>query len=421
MDEIALRSGKDGSKEDHYRSVLERMVAAASQDHSQVRTLIYEFARRKLRKDLFRQFEDGDWEEIEHHVSTLENAINGIEADFSYEVPSLPKSTARSDPQGEEKRPSGVEKGPVRLGEALDPISNRGIVVGDYVGNTIRPTRLPALGADRSQPIVTIINDHEALPASHSAKYLQSPFWQAAQLVIAVVLGVGIFSAIDGSTAFGWLRRLHGPTNVEQTSLAGSAMNTTPIRKPPSLVSLAALGTGMPDIPIPNSYGVYAVGGGQATSLDTLPIKVPDPRVAISAAISTPSQAHLPAGPIQFLVYRRDVANNVPDRVSVRVIAQVARALTFDQKGAAFSNVDRSWVVRSNSYMMSVTPVAENPEMVVIQPELKSTALPSGRYALVLKSGAYDFTIDGPAHDPAHCLERTDAVGVPIYTECRKP
>jgi hypothetical protein len=419
MDEIALRSGKDGSKEDHYRSVLERMVAAASQDHSQVRTLIYEFARRKLRKDLFRQFEDGDWEEIEHHVSTLENAINGIEADFSYEVPSLPKSTARSDPQEEEKRPSGVEKGPVRLGEALDPISSRGIVVGDYVGNTIRPARLPALGGDRSQPIVTIINDHETRPASRPAKYLQSPLWQAAQLVIAVIFGVGIYSAIDGSTAFGWLRRLYGPANVlEQTTPASDAVNTSAIKRVPSL---AALGTGMPDIPVPNSYGVYAVGGGRATSLDTLPIKVPDPRVAISAAISAPSQAHLPAGPIQFLVYRRDVTNNVPDRVSVRVIAQVARALTFDQKGAAFSNVDGSWVVRSNSYMMSVTPVAENPEMVVIQPESKSTALPSGRYALVLKSGAYDFTIDGPVHDPAHCLERTDTVGVPIYTECRKP
>jgi len=39
----------------------------------------------------------------------------------------------------------------------------------------------------------------------------------------------------------------------------------------------------------------------------------------------------------------------------------------------------------------------------------------------VLKDGAYDLTLDGPVVDTAHCLERTDALEAPIYTECRSP
>ena len=93
MDDIVLRSMANGTKQDHYQSVLARMVSAVSQDHGQLRTLIYEFARRKLRKDLFRQFEDGDWSEIEKQISTLEAAIGQIEEDFSHTVPRLSYKT----------------------------------------------------------------------------------------------------------------------------------------------------------------------------------------------------------------------------------------------------------------------------------------------------------------------------------------
>src|ERR1700689_1080457 len=100
MDEIVLRSLANGTKQDHYHSVLGRMVSAVSQDHAQLRTLIYEFARRKLRKDLFRQFEDGDWSEIEKQITTLEAAIGQIEADFSNTVPGLSFETEKAPSAG---------------------------------------------------------------------------------------------------------------------------------------------------------------------------------------------------------------------------------------------------------------------------------------------------------------------------------
>lgn len=54
--------------------------------------------------------------------------------------------------------------------------------------------------------------------------------------------------------------------------------------------------------------------------------------------------------------------------------------------------------------------------MVVIRPDHADFAFPAGRYALVLKKEAYDFTVDGAIHDRAHCLERTDALGGGVYS-----
>ena len=104
----------------------------------------------------------------------------------------------------------------------------------------------------------------------------------------------------------------------------------------------------------------------------------------------------------------------------MRVIAQVVRALTFDPSGKpTTAKIPDTWVVRSNAYQMRAAPVPENPEMITIRPDPPDFIFPARRYALVLKGAAYDFTVDGPITDPAHCLERTDALASPIYTECR--
>jgi hypothetical protein len=99
----------------------------------------------------------------------------------------------------------------------------------------------------------------------------------------------------------------------------------------------------------------------------------------------------------------------------------VARSLTFDPAGKAITTkLENTWVVRSNSYPMRVSPVPDNPEMIVIRPDRPDFVLPAGRYALVFKNVAYDFTVDGQSTDAAHCLERTDALESPVYTECRR-
>lgn len=405
MDAVGRHSVHQVAKQDHYHSVLSRMVTAVSQDHNQLRTLIYEFARRKLRKDLLRQFEDGDWSEIERQISTLESAINQVEADFAGVAPPSPSPPPALSFNGNEATSS----------PPLNPISQKDLV--DDHGSETLPEFLSPRVRDVAQPapIITVTEYRHAAAPGHFA----ANFWRTVQLVIAVLLGLGIYSTINGEAALYMLTFHHfGQPTTTSVPAATSPQNTVANNSPTPETKIRS---GVTDLPLPTSYGVYAVVNGQLISLDTLPIRVPDSRVAISAMITTPSQAHVPDGQTQFIVYRRDLANDAPDRVSLRVVAQVMRALTFSDGGKpTYTNVDQSWVVRGTSYQMSVAPVADNPEMIVIRPDPPSLILPAGRYALVLKTGAFDFTVDGPMHDPAHCLERTETLGTSVYSECPK-
>lgn len=408
MEEIVLQSMQRGTKQDHYHSVLTRMVTAVSQDHNQLRTLIYEFARRKLRKDLFRQFEDGDWSEIERQISTLEAAINQVETGFTGIAPPAEPTPALTFAGNGDTTPTPP---------ALNPISQKDLLAGDYSGRAF-PEFLTARASDVApQPAIITVTEYKDGTTNPSLnKFLASNFWRTVQLVVAVVLGLGIYSLINDQTALYVLtfHRFGSPANTSPPVVSAPQESAAkPEPKPRS---------GVTDLPLPNSYGVYALVNGQLTSLDTLPIRIPDPRVAVSAMISSPSRAHVPAGPIQFILYRRDLANDAPDRVSLRVVAQIMRALTFSSSGKpSYADVDQSWVVRGgSSYQMSVAPVADSPEMIILRPDPPDLILPAGRYALALKSGAFDFTVDGPISDPAHCLERTDTLGASVYSECPK-
>src|ERR1700722_9107508 len=82
-------STQTGPAEHHY-STLAQMVAEVSQDHAHLRSFIYEFARIKLRKELYPRFLEGAWSEIEDQMRGLENAIDEIEAEFAHSAPVLP-------------------------------------------------------------------------------------------------------------------------------------------------------------------------------------------------------------------------------------------------------------------------------------------------------------------------------------------
>ena len=83
--------------------------------------------------------------------------------------------------------------------------------------------------------------------------------------------------------------------------------------------------------------------------------------------------------------------------------------------------VEDSWAIRSNTHELRVGPVPENPEMLLLRPDDPDFVFPAGRYGVVLKGQAYDFTVAGQITDPAHCLERTEAANGVFYSECRLP
>ena len=92
-------STQNGPTEHHY-SALAQMVAEVSQDHAHLRSFIYEFARIKLRKELYPRFLEGAWSEIEDQMRGLENAIDEIEAEFAHSAPVLsfkPQAASRDN------------------------------------------------------------------------------------------------------------------------------------------------------------------------------------------------------------------------------------------------------------------------------------------------------------------------------------
>jgi hypothetical protein len=403
MDEIAVRSAPDNSARDYY-TLLARTVAAVSEDQAQGRRLVYEFARRKLRRRLQQQFEEGDWAGIEAQMRALETAIDQVESQWAEKVPltfaAEPPLTYRS------------------LGADVTPAhpAHNGLTIIGREG-----AAAPAPDADAlqhaSQP--SPVGGHgQALTALPPKPYsgARSTLLGTAQLVLAALLAVTIYAAIDGRLTFGLLGRRAPVHTVNMNAADGGGREThaAPDGQP------RAAKPPRPGMPMPTEYGAYALSNGQLIELDPLPMKIPDQRVAISPAISAPSRTHLPAGKLAFVVFRRDLVNSAPDHIALRVVAQVARALTFDAGGKPTSTrIDDTWVVRSNSYQWRVAPLPENPEMIVVRPDPPEAMPPAGRYVLVLKGTGYDFTLDGSAADAAHCLERTDALNAPVYTECR--
>jgi hypothetical protein len=171
---------------------------------------------------------------------------------------------------------------------------------------------------------------------------------------------------------------------------------------------------------LPKTFGVYAVSSDQLFELGALPGRAPDQRIAVSAAISAPSHTSLPDGRVHFIVYRRDTG--APERAEVRVVAKVNTAATSAHAGRpAAGATEDVWVIRNVTIGYRVAPVKENPEMYEILNENDDFALSPGRYALVVKNSAYDFSIAGQVTDSDHCLERFEATNGTFYSPCRKP
>ncbi|MGA9134832.1 MAG: hypothetical protein WB384_22745 [Candidatus Sulfotelmatobacter sp.] len=406
------RTVSNKESEKHHYSALAQMLAEVSQDHAHLRSFVYEFARIKLRKELYPRFVEGAWSEIEEQMLGLENAIDLLEAGIAKDAPSLPFKSPSGLPDGTKNKVPHIAAIAHRWSRGTTRFGVGGIHAQSLLthSNTF----------DSSLPIAAASN---VLESTALGKHLRLRSWLRVQLLAAVILGVAIYAAFDARTFLNraGLNWWEGPTRSAAKSEAVKEKSVTAGDRQEQLTSKETQRQRVGDIPIPTEYGAYAVVNGRLIELEQLAIRVPDPRVAISAAISVPSRAHLSSSPGQFVVFRKDLLNGAPDRAAVRIVAKVVRELSFDTNGRAKkSSVEQSWVVRNNAYPMRVGPLPDNPEMIVIRSESGDFVLPAGRYVLVLKGVGYDFTIDGPVTDPVHCLERTDALNAPIYSECPK-
>jgi hypothetical protein len=367
-----------------FSSVLARTIESIQQDPAQLRNAIYELARMKLQREAWLQSPRMSVLEQRRMMLALETAIERVETLSSHQ---------------DELRALQGHSG-LGVSQLLPPELG-----GEGEGGKTGDPPEPILIIDHPSKMVDNPCDISVVPAQERATHS----WGSARGValrggLVAVLALGLLLILD---------RQFDPLG-RHSSLAV----TVPAGVPEGAKATLAA----PGLPLPSSYGVYAVGDARLYELEALPGRVPDQRVFMSTPVKAPSRTVVPEGPVQFIVYRRDVAAAVPERVQVRVIARIKQAMSFSTAGAvSTAAVSDQWTIRGNSYELRVAPVTEHPEMLLLRPEDAAFVFPAGRYGLVIKGQAYDFTVAGDITDPAQCLERTEAANGAFYSECRNP
>jgi hypothetical protein len=367
--------------------VLSRIINSVKADPSQLRGIVYELARTKLQET----FREGDIEEAQVMTSALEIAIKGVEQFSRRQEEMLP--AADNDRLINISRSNFNDQyGSPRLGHTAGFIQN-------------------------IEPIVTSSNKRPRLKAIATLLYLVVAIAGISLISYASLGRLSIFSVFRNSST--------ATTEPPLVSKSIGSASPTEVATQAVLGEKAELhgnGTHMSGLPLPTVYGIYAVSNGVLSELKALPGRVPDRRVAISSIIESSSHTTLNDGRISFILFRRDLATSAPERLEVRVIAKISRALSFDKAGKARAeSVEEIWTVRNIYHDFRVAPLAEHSEMLIARPDTTDLVLPAGRYGLVIKGQAYDFTIAGHVDDARQCLERVEAANGSFYAECNLP
>lgn len=398
-----------------YVSIILRAIDKAQNEPAHMRRLIYDLARISVGRQLLLSYEEIGSNGIQRHVSDLEAAIKQAEILSSLEGdllpdPGAPPSLAVSKASGQNAL---LITEPI-LGAENKNESGAVAVLPGYLAP--RDEQSSPLNPQSHQNVTTEI--WEAVPRA-SKRRVPKP-----ELLAAAAVGLAIYALTLVRPDL--ITDLNIPY-LSQLVRQASYHEDTTTREPAKQLSAASAGTPKAvdqtnslGFPLPSVYGVYAVNRGKLYGLQPLAMKVPDPRVAISAMISNPSRLTLPDGNLAFVLYRRDLQSSAPDTVPVRVVARVMREMKFAANGPPkTAEVAGEWAIRSKSYQFGVAPINNEPEMIILRPRDSQFTFSPGRYALVFKGEGYDFDIAGQLTDTAQCLERADALGGMVYSECR--
>ena len=360
--------------------VLSDRIRFVSDSPKQMREMVYELARIKL----LEQFTHEDARRARPILQALDRATQAVEEAFDRDVsspPDIPQTTASEPPA----------------------TTGRTSTLLQRIEGELRQIATPSPRSDRPKKSGTFNSI----------------------LRLAVLL---LFVAIVGAAVAYWRvgPQFAAPTQrsatIAQPEPAPAALPpaSEPAERLPD-TSKESTQANQPSMPLPTTFGVYALSDGQLQELKAVPGKVPDRRVAISAPITTPSAATVSSGDVKFIVFRPDGSIDARG-TEVRVVARVSRAMGIDATGkAAMTNAGDSWVIRSMSHPYKVGPIEDQPKMLLLQPEQDTFALTPGRYIVVVRGIGYDFTVAGSVTDPDQCVERINATNGAFYSPCPPP
>jgi hypothetical protein len=373
-----IPSERDGPKpaslEVEFALVIARMIDSLKNNPEDMRRAIYELARYKLQE----QLPNVNAEEKERTQQALETAIRGVEAFTEQHVGTLAPALHLQ------------LNGPRTASTAGD----------------LFPELIPQIGP----------SSHSNVDAERNAggsKQTHTPWPHLRRTAAMIAILVAILVAIQQRERLLSLVHILPQPDRKATleeRIAPLQASNNPVPTPPPA---------KPAPLRPTDYGVYAVSNDALIGLSLLPGRPPDIRVAVSAAITAPSRTILPNGHPKFIVFRRDLASSIADRAEVRIVAKIARE--FSAGIISKKPDDDTWVMRNISFPFRLSPFTDNPEMFELHSEDPALELTPGRYALVLKTQAYDFSVEGDSIDPKQCIERVVASNGTFYSDCKRP
>lgn len=367
---------EQASLEVEFALVIARMIDSLKDNPEEMRQAIYELARYKLQD----QLPDVTAKEKERTQQALEAAIRGVEA-FKEEH--------------------------VGIAAPARPLQLGGPRTASTAGDVFYPELIPQVGP----------GSHSNVDAERNAggsKHTHTPWSRLRRTAAMIAILVAILVTVQQRERL--LSLAHILPKPEQRTTIEDRL--APLQASNHPAPAPAPPPAKPAPLRPTDYGVYAVSNDALIGLDVLPGRPPDIRVAVSAAITAPSRTVLPNGHPRFIVFRRDLAS-IADRAEVRILAKIARE--FSTGVINKKPEEDTWVMRNISFPFRLSPVNDNPEMFELHSEDPALELTPGRYALVLKTQAYDFSVEGKAVDPKQCIERIVASNGTFYSACKAP
>ncbi|MCK1274813.1 hypothetical protein IVB46_06820 [Bradyrhizobium sp. 61] len=360
------------ASEVQFALVISRMLETVKDDADARRQMVYDLARYKLQE----QFTYADARNIDQMKRALEVAIEEVEK-FSRDQAPLERLPSQQLTSSKATETGGLL------------VSGDATVLRSRI--EISRSKLPAI----SGPLLPVIK-------------------RTAAILLAVGAVILIVSQRDNIAA---LRRQISSQAPEIAQVSPKPETTITVAKPEMVTPAPPPPTRV----LPTDYGIYAlIDDKSLAELNATGVMAPDMRIAISPEFKKPDRPHLPNGRVKFIVFRRDAANVIPERVEVRVVAKIAREFSTDAAGKNLGGGEDVGVIRNFAYPFRVSPIPGKPEMYELHTGDSGLELAPGHYVLSLGSQAYYFQVDGEITDPRQCLERVVAGNGTFYAPCKK-